>query len=91
MSKYKHLTYEQRIRMEVLLKKRTKKKEIAEEINADRIPLYREINRNQQKPGRYNAKWAQQLSEERKEGCMSKRTFISPHPNPLLRRGRCAF
>ena len=67
MNKYKQLTYEQRIRLEVLLKKGIKKKEIAEEITIDRITLYREINRNKQKRGGYNAKWAQQLAEERKE------------------------
>ena len=73
MSKYKQLTYEQRIRVEVLLKKKVKKKEIAEEIQVDRITLYRELNRNKQKRGGYNAKWAHQLSEERKERFTSPR------------------
>lgn len=67
MCKYKQLTYEQRIRIEVLLKQRVKKNKIAEEIKVHRSVLYRELNRNKQKRGGYNAKWAHELAQERKE------------------------
>ncbi len=67
MDKYKQLSFEQRIRLEVLLKQGVKKNEIAEELNVHRSVLYRELNRNKQKRGGYNARWAHQLAQERKE------------------------
>jgi IS30 family transposase len=50
-----------------LLKQGVKKNEIAEEIKVHRSVLYRELNRNKQKRGGYNAKWAHKLAQERKE------------------------
>ena len=67
MCNYKQLSYEQKIRKEVLLKQGVKKNEIAEEIQAHRSVLYRESNRNKQKRGGYNAKWAHKLAQEGKD------------------------
>ena len=67
MNKYNHVSYEQRIRIEVLLKQGVKKNKIAVEVGVHRSVLYRELNRNKQKRGGYNAGWAQQLAEERKD------------------------
>lgn len=63
MNKYNHVSYEQRIRIEVLLKQSVNKNKIAEEVGIHRSVLYRELNRNKQKRGGYNAGWAQQLAE----------------------------
>ncbi len=78
MNKYKHLSYEQRIRIEVLLKQGVKKDTIAEEVGIHRSVLYRELSRNKQKRGGYNAGWAQQISEERKERFICPRKLTKP-------------
>lgn len=75
MSKYKQLSYEQRICIEILLKQGVKKDSIADEIKVHRSVLYRELNRNKQKRGGYNAKWAHELAQERKERFKRRRSL----------------
>lgn len=68
MSKvYKHLTQEQRYKLEALLKAGIRKILIAAQLGIDRSTLYREIKRNRLKRGGYKGAFAQELSDERKE------------------------
>lgn len=68
MSKvYRHLTQEQRYKLEALVKAGLKKSHIATQLGVDRVTVYRELKRNKQKRGGYNGTFAQELSEERKE------------------------
>ena len=60
--KYKHLNYEQRYTIECMLKSGFKKKSISETIGVSESTLYRELSRNKQKRGKYNAKYAQMLA-----------------------------
>lgn len=64
--KNKHLTSVQRNQIEVLLKTKTPVKIVAELLSTDKSTIYREIDRNMGKRS-YSAKFAQQLSTERKE------------------------
>lgn len=78
MSKvYKHLTQEQRYKLEALLKAGIKKTLIAVQLGIDRSTLYREFERNKQKRGGYNGAFAQELSDERKER-FSKQRKMNP-------------
>ena len=68
MSKvYRHLTQEQRYKLEALVKAGLKKSQIAIQLGVDRSTIYRELKRNKQKRGGYNGSFAQELSIERKE------------------------
>lgn len=68
MSKvYRHLTQEQRYKIEALVKAGLKKSQIAIQLGVDRSTIYRELKRNKQKRGGYNGSFAQELSLERKE------------------------
>ncbi len=74
MSKvYKHLTQEQRYKLEALLKAGVKKTLIAAQLGIDRSTLYRELTRNKKKRGGYNGFFAQELSNERKERFSAQR------------------
>jgi IS30 family transposase len=72
---YKHITVEQRIKIEALLKAGHKASFIAEQLNVDRSSIYRELKRNKTKAGKYNAAFAQELSEEQKERFSHNRSF----------------
>lgn len=74
MSKvYKHLSQEQRYKLEALLKAGVNKSAIAVQLGVDRSTLYRELKRNKQKRGGYNGSFAQELSDERKERFSAQR------------------
>ncbi len=74
MSKvYKHLTQEQRYKLEALLKAGVNKSAITAQLGVDRSTLYRELKRNKQKRGGYNGSFAQELSDERKERFSAQR------------------
>jgi IS30 family transposase len=75
MCKYKQITDEQRIQIEILLKKQASKTEIAQLLGIHRATLYRELKRNAMKRGGYNARSAGQLAEERKERFRRHRGF----------------
>lgn len=64
---YKQLTKEQRYTIEVLLKQKQRKKDIAAAIGVSGSTVYREIRRNRGKRGNYTHGLAQELADERKE------------------------
>ena len=72
---YNHITVEQRIKIDALLKAGHKVSFIAKQISIHRSSIYRELKRNQTKTGKYNAAFAQELSEEQKERFSHNRSF----------------
>ena len=72
---YKHLTSEQRYTIEVLLKQKTKKKDIAEAIGVSVSTVYRETSRNAGKHGAYTHRLAQELADTRKERLPGNRSL----------------
>ncbi|MCD4834874.1 MAG: IS30 family transposase [Bacteroidales bacterium] len=72
---YNHITEEQRIKIETLLKAGHKVSFIAKQLSIHRPSIYRELKRNQTKTGKYNATFAQELSEEQKERFSYNRSF----------------
>jgi len=72
---YTHISVEQRIKIEVLLKVGHKASFIAKQLCIHRSSIYRELKRNQTKTGKYNASFAQELSEEQKERFSHNRSF----------------
>jgi len=72
---YNHITLEQRIKIEALLKAGHKASFIAKQLSIHRSSIYRELKRNQTKTGKYNAAFAQELSEEQKERFSHNRSF----------------
>ena len=73
---YMQLNFEQRYSIEVMLKAKVKKKEIAKSIGVNESTLYRELKRNSKKRS-YNAKYAQMLADERKKEGHYKTIFSS--------------
>jgi len=74
--KNKHLTYEQRYGIEVMLKTKITKKEIYESLGISVCTFYRELKRNS-KSRSYDAKHAQMLADERKREQHMKTYFTS--------------
>ena len=72
---YTHISVEQRIKIEALLKAGHKASFIAKQLGIHRSSIYRELKRNQTKTGKYNAVFAQELSEEQKERFSYNRSF----------------
>ena len=72
---YSHIKVEQRIKIEALLKAGHKASFIAKQLNIHRSSIYRELKRNKTKAGKYNAAFAQELSEEQKERFSHTRSF----------------
>ncbi len=72
---YNHITVEQRIKIDALLKAGHKVSFIAKQISIHRSSIYRELKRNQTKTGKYNAAFAQELSEVQKERFSHNRSF----------------
>lgn len=72
---YNHITVAQRIKIEALLKAGHKASFIAKQLSIDRSSIYRELKRNKTKTGKYNAAFAQELSEEQKERFSHNRRF----------------
>ena len=72
---YTHITVEQRIKIETLIKSGHKVSFIAKQLNIHRSSIYREIERNKTKTGKYSAAFAQELSEEQKERFYDNRSF----------------
>jgi len=65
--KYTHLSQEQRYQISALLKAGFKISFIAEQLNLHRSTLYRELKRNTRPRGSYDANYANQYAEIRKE------------------------
>jgi len=71
----KHLTKEQRYEIAAYLKCNKSKRFISKALNVDRSTIYRELNRNSTKTGKYNAKFADELAQEKKERFNRVRKF----------------
>jgi len=65
--KYKHISKEQRYQISALLKAGHKVSFIAEQLNLHRSTVYRELKRNSRLRGSYDANYANQYAEIRKE------------------------
>lgn len=65
--KYKHINKTQRYQISSLLKAGIKISTIAEQLNLHRSTLYRELKRNSRQRGSYDANYANQYAEIRKE------------------------
>jgi len=74
--KNKHLTYEQRYSIEIMLKTKMKKKEIYTSLGIPESTFYRELARNSRARS-YDAKHAQMLAKERKREQHMKTYFTS--------------
>ena len=72
------ITQGQRYQIEAFIKSGIKIGQIAEYINKNQSSIYRELNRNSQKRGGYNAQYAQMLHEERQERFKRERKFTDP-------------
>ena len=72
---YNHITLEQRIKIDTLLKAKHKVSFISTQLGIHKSTIYRELKRNKTKTGKYNAAFAQELSEEQKERFSHKRRF----------------
>jgi len=72
-----HLTKEQRYEISTYLKCKKSKEFIAKALGVNKTTIYRELNRNSTKTGKYNPKFAHELSEERKERLQLPRKFTS--------------
>jgi len=79
----KQITKEQRYQIEAYLKSGKSKTFIAKELSLHVSSIYREIKRNAQKRGGYNAKHAQQLSDERKDRLSYPRKFTNNVKNKV--------
>jgi IS30 family transposase len=71
----KQITKEQRYQIEAYLKAGKSKDFISIQLSVNRSSIYREVKRNSQKRGVYNAFYAQMLCDERKERLKRKRSF----------------
>ena len=72
---YTHITLEQRIKIETLLKAGHKASFIAKQLNVHCSSIYRELKRNKTNTEKYNAAFAQELSKEQKERFSHRRSF----------------
>ena len=81
---YCHLTLGQRYKMEALFKAGHKGAFIAKQLKVAPSTVYRELKRNKTKTGKYNASFAQKLSEEKKERFAHNRKF-SPSMEIFIR------
>ena len=72
---YKQLNYEQRYSIELMLKTKVTKKEIVDILCINESSLYRELKRNRQIRGGYNAQFAHMLANERKKEGHYKHKF----------------
>jgi transposase, IS30 family len=73
---YNQITFEQRYSIELMLKARTKKKDIIKSLGISESTFYRELKRNSKKRS-YNANYAHKLATERKKEGHYKTVFSS--------------
>jgi IS30 family transposase len=73
----KHLTKEQRYEISAYLKCKKSKDFISKALKVNKTTIYRELNRNSTKTGKYNPEFAHELSEERKERLQLPRKFTN--------------
>lgn len=70
-----HLTLAQRYALKAYLECGKSKTETAKLLGVDRSTVYRELKRNSTKQGKYNADFAQEQAEEKKERLCNNRKF----------------
>ena len=63
---YKHITSDQRNELAALKRTKIKQKEIAQILGKDRTTIYRELIRNKNRDGKYDARTAKQKTKERR-------------------------
>ncbi len=81
---YCHLTLEQRCKIEALVIAEHKAWFIADHLNVNKSTIYRELKRNRTKTGRYRARSAHELSNEKKDRFSNNRKF-SPAMERFIR------
>lgn len=81
---YHHLTLEQRYKIEALVIAGHKASFIADHLKVNKSTVYRELKRNTAKTGRYRARSAQELSNEKKDRFSTNRKF-SPAMERFIR------
>lgn len=81
---HKHFTSEKRNELAVLLRVRTKKKNIAKQLNRHRVTIWRERKRGAGSNGRYYTKKANQLAQEKRVKANAR--FRKIENNKFLRR-----
>ena len=74
MKRYKQLTSEQRYQISGLRKAGLKQEQIAEEVGVNKSTISRELRRNKGLRG-WRPKQAQELRDERRQGCTNARQF----------------
>lgn len=79
------LTLEQRYQIQALLSIKTKQKDIAIELGKDKSVISREIRRNRRPKGRYNAHYAQELYNIRKERLKRPRKLTDAMKAKIIR------
>jgi IS30 family transposase len=72
---YKHLTQEQRYRIDALFKANHSQSFIAKQLGICKSTISRELRRNSKRPGKYSAVRAQEYANERKERFCRNRRF----------------
>ena len=72
---YRHLTMEQRYKIEALHKAGHKAPDIADQLDVNKSTIYRELKRNKTKTGCYSAHSAHEISTEKKERFSHNRKF----------------
>lgn len=72
---YRHLTMEQRYKIDALHKAGHKAPDIADQLDVNKSTIYRELKRNSSKRGFYNARSAHDISKEKKERFTHNRKF----------------
>ena len=72
----KHLTYDQRYSIEMMLKAKVQKKIIYQTLKIPESTFYRELKRNSKKRS-YNANFAHMLADELKRDCNLKTRLTS--------------
>jgi IS30 family transposase len=86
MNKYKQLSKEKRLQLEVLLRMKIRKTEIAIQLGIDRSTLYRELKRHGGKRGGYNAADAQSLSDLSKARYRRPRKFTDQMQRIVIKK-----
>jgi transposase, IS30 family len=80
---YKHITPDQRNELSALKRTKIKQKEIAQVLGKNRTTIYRELKRNKNENGKYEAKVAKQKTKERR--VKSNQRFRKIENNKWLR------
>ena len=84
--KYTHITQRQRCQIEALKKAGHKPGDIAKQLSVNNSSIYCELQRNKSNKGGYNASFAQQVSNEKKERFAKNRKFSYSMQNMIKQK-----